>query len=266
MGRPKPRAWVGDFERWVPRFMDNVRRKAKARKVWRCIQQHCETRDHPAQSRMVYPAALRGGLVYQAAMLLFTAAQALKHLELDDQYERVQRIDALGKRAEKAASVAESGPPRPGRGRPRLQAEEAMRTFLNAPWPATSKEAPGLRTVQDALELVKPDTGRDFSLAELRKLIVQTCGPKQSPLRNGLWQLAQLKKLAAEYGLKLGHKKIAHLCHCAEIGVNERTLAWYFASLSPDDWNTVSDSLSIIRRGLVRRDKYPALFARLRRN
>lgn len=245
--RPKPKQWVRDFERWVPTFMSRVKSKAETRNVWRRVQEHRMTRDHPVQ----------GGLVYQAALLLFIASSARNHLELEEQHKRTQNIAALAKRAEIAAFRGQSR--RRGRGRPRLHAKQAHRDFLNAPWPI---ETPKTHNMRDALRLTKAEIGRDLTPAEGRKLIVQTFGPKQSPL-NALWSLAQLRELAQVYGLRLGAKKIAHLCRCAGINVSARTLARYFASLK-DDWPVVHDSLSIIRRGSVRRDKYPALFAPLR--
>jgi hypothetical protein len=243
--------WAKDFAQWVPQFIQRIKRDENARKAWRSIQQHCMTRDHPVST----------GLVGQAALLMFFSLSKDLRLKVKEQHRRTRQLSALFKRAETAISAATHGPQQRGRGRPRLRPEEAIAGAFNAPWVTDDTN---IVTVRDAFDRLKRDTGRDFILDEIRKLIVQSCGPKESNSKE-LFPLAMLQELAHEYGLRLGCKRIMRLCRCAGINVNERTLARYLGSLKGDRL-MVTESLSFIRRAAIPRDEFSALFAPLRVN
>lgn len=125
----------------------------------------------------------------------------------------------------------------------RRRAREARNAALGAKWPTPSA---GIYTLRDELELVKKETGKEYPLAVVQKVLNKTAGLR-SRVDSPMYFLMLLKGHAAQHGVNLGVKTLAALADCVcpnhlTKSLDPSTLARYLRLYSP------SDVVEILRR------------------
>jgi hypothetical protein len=145
------------------------------------------------------------------ALFLYLSGQA-QGGEVAREFERTYRLTGEASRRLKAAIRAEKlERTRAGsRGPSHKPASEARAEALASAFPARSGD---LATVGDAFARLERETGRRFTVAQMRQILVKS-GGRRSPLDSRLC-LAALQELAGDYGVRLGFRSLAELADCA---------------------------------------------------